>query len=128
MAGLGLSAKILARMRSDAEKLLPDTCTIQAVSTTPDGRGGFTETWSTASGGAGVKCRLDPFPREEQPETVAGREATIHRRMLTVPWDAPLDASKRVLVGTATYEVRDMMDDHSWRVVRRALVSKIEGL
>jgi hypothetical protein len=111
-------------MRAQVAQLLPDTCIIQQGANTPDGKGGFTESWSTL---ATVACRIDPMPRPVQPDTIGGREAILNQRMLTVPWDAPLAANRRVVIGTETYEVRDLHEDHSNRVSRRAIVTKVEG-
>ena len=111
-------------MRTQATQLLPDTCTIQSVSRSSDGAGGWSETWSTL---ATVACRLDPLKQQAQPDVVAGREAIIVPRQLTVPYDAPIDVDRRVVVGSETYEIRELMDDHSWRVCRRAKVVRVAG-
>lgn len=124
MPNLGLAARTLALMRAQATQLLPDTCTIQSVSRSSDGAGGWSETWSTL---ATVACRLDPLKQQAQPETVAGREALIVPRQLTVPYDAPIDVDRRVVIGSETYEIRELVDDHSWRVCRRAKVVRVEG-
>ena len=126
MPRLGISTAQLTRMRAEAVQLQPDTCTIQAATTTKDGKAGFTETWATVAGGV-VTCRLDPMPRPVQPDTLGGREAILNQRMLTCPYDAPLAVNRRVVVGTETYEIRDLHEDHAWRVVRRAIVTKVEG-
>ena len=124
MATLGISTARLAIMRAQAVQLQPDTCTIQQTSNTKDGKGGFTEAWTTV---ATVTCRLDPMPRPVQSDTLGGREAILNQRMLTCPYDAPLAVNRRVVIGTETYEIRDLHEDHSWRVVRRAIVTKVEG-
>lgn len=126
MPNLGVSGRLLAVQRAQIAQLLPDTCTIQSVSAwTSDGAGGQVPTWSTL---ATVACRLDPLKQQAQPEEVAGREAIIVPRQLTVPWDAPLDVDRRVVIGTETYEIRELVDDHSWRVCRRAKVVRVEGV
>lgn len=124
MARLGISTVQLAVMRAQAVQLQPDTCTIQSVTNTRDSKAGFTETWATL---ATVTCRIDPMPRPVQKDTLGGNEAILNQRMLTCPWDAPLAVNRRVVVGTETYEIRDLHEDHSWRVVRRAIVTKVEG-
>jgi len=121
---LGISTAQLDRMRAQAVQLQPDTCTIQQASNTKDGKGGFTETWTTV---ATVTCRIDPMPRPVQSDTLGGREAILNQRMLTCPYDAPLAVNRRVVIGAETYEIRDLHEDHSWRTVRRAIVTKVEG-
>lgn len=125
MPTLGIDTEQLNAMREQVAQLLPDSCTIQQTANTKDGKGGFTEAWTTV---ATVACRLDPMDKPVQPETTAGREAIKNQRRLTVPWDAPIAVNRRVIIGSETYEIRDLSDDSSWRVARRAIVVKFEGV
>lgn len=127
MPRLGLSASQLARMRAEVAQLLPNTCTIQQPTNTKDGKGGVVQTWSTAVGGANVPCRLDPMDKPVQADEQGQREAIVNQRRLTVPYDAPLAVDYRVIVGSETYEIRDLADDGSWRPTKRAIVTKVEG-
>lgn len=127
MPRLGLSASQLARMRADAAQLLPDSCTIQVPTNTKDGKGGVVQTWSTVTGGANVPCRLDPMDKPVQSDEQGGREAIVNQRRLTVPCTTPLAVDYRVVVGSETYEIRDLADDGSWRPTKRAIVTKVEG-
>lgn len=124
MPTLGIDTEQLNAMREQVAQLLPDSCTIQQTANTKDGKGGFTEAWTTV---ATVACRLDPMPRPVQSDTLGGREAILNQRMLTCPYDAPLAVNRRVVIGSETYEIRDLHEDHSWRVSRRAIVTKVEG-
>lgn len=118
---------MLGRMRETATQLLPDTCTIQAPTTVKDGKGGFTQTWAAVSGGTNVACRLDPLPAPVQKDTLGGREAIVNKRQMTFAWDAPVAFERRIVIGGETYEIVDMVEDHSWRTFRRAMVTKVEG-
>lgn len=40
-------AVLIAQAKVLAESYLPDSCAIQELTTTPDGSGGFTESWAT---------------------------------------------------------------------------------
>lgn len=121
----GLSTEALTRMREQFEQFLPDICLIQRLTTVSDGAGGWTELWVLESGGA-VKCRLDPVYSREQIEAVANRESTVTEYIITVPYDAPLAPSRRVVVNNVNYQVRSLLTDHSWRVARRAYVSRVD--
>jgi head-tail adaptor len=115
----------LAQFRADILDALPDTGVIQAVTRTSDGAGGWSESWSAVSGGT-VACRLDPLKGSTvQAGVIAGQESLTLRYQVTVPYDAPLDADRRLVVNERTYEVVQLSDEHSWRFVRRAIVSEV---
>ena len=79
-----LTAGELTQARLDAEELLPSTCTIQTRSTSADGQGGVTESWSDATA---VPCRLDPVSVTAKSST-SGDKFTIHDVWtLYVHWD-----------------------------------------
>jgi hypothetical protein len=121
----GLNATMLAKMRTQFVNFLPDTCTIERATRTPDGAGGWSETWTLVSGGT-VKCRLDPLYTRDQVETVGAKEGFVSEYLLTVPYDAPLESSYRVVLNGDTYQVRMLLADHSWRVARRAYIARVE--
>lgn len=128
MPQLGLSTEQLASMRADMLQLMPDTCTIQQPTNTKDGKGGFVQSFAAATGGSNVPCRLDPMSHPTQPDTLGGREVSVNQRMLTIPYEVPLEVDSQIVIGTETYQVRDIQGDHSWRVVKRAIVTKVAGV
>jgi head-tail adaptor len=108
----------LADMRAAVLDLLPDTCNILSVTETPDGAGGMTQTWGTAS--AGVACRLD---YQTGMETIAGGALRAYSRyILTVPYDASVTELNKIEHGTKTYNVSSVDDDKSWPIVRRVVL------
>jgi head-tail adaptor len=114
-------------MRGEVARLLPDTAEIQTRTTTSDGAGGWSEAWSTA---ATVACRVDPFTRRglagTNIEQAGGREALRLTYTVTLPHDAPITVGTRIITGGFTYEVRQLIGEHSWRVSRRALIVRID--
>lgn len=121
----GLNSDALNRMRAQFQQLLPDTCTIEQLTPVSDGAGGWSESWQAVPGGT-VACRLDPLLSREQLEVAAGQPHEISEYLLTVPFDAPLAPAHRVVVNGQAYQVRHLMADHSWRVARRAYVTRLE--
>lgn len=121
----GLNTQSLTRMRDQITHFLPDTCTLYEVQRVSDGAGGTTDTWSPVEGGT-VGCRLDPVLFREMPHDIAGREAIAGNFILTVPYDAPIAPHQQVQINSDTYEVQALADDHSWRVVRRAYLSRLD--
>lgn len=119
-----LSASQLARMRADAAKMRPDTCTISSVGHTSDGAGGSTEALTTV---ATVSCRLDPIGTKSGGiEVAAMREALDSMYQLTVPYDADIRVGYRITHNSKQYEIRQLSNEHSWNVSRRALVARID--
>ena len=110
----------LDSMRSSLEELLPGTCVILAGTLTPDGAGGFTSTWGTAST---VACRLDPIKGYEQ--LSGGAVSAYQRYRLTLPHDAALTAGARVRIGTLDYNVLGVTPQDNWKLDQRADVEKI---
>ena len=121
---LMLSDRELAALRADVLGLLPDTCVIQRATTTTNSAGAWTETYSAAGT---VVCRLDPFKMATGEQVIAAQERGRAWYQLSVPWDADLRDGDRVTVSSVTYELVQVHDDHSHRLVRRAIVSKLGG-
>ncbi len=120
-----ISSRQLARMRADVLRMLPDTGTILGATYVSDGEGGGSVSYSPVTGGT-VPYRLDPMNSRQSVEEVAGREALISEFILTTPYDTPLAADRRFATASFVYEIRALMDDHSWRVSRRARVARID--
>lgn len=119
---VGLSDAVLAKMRAQVLLLLPDTATIQAPNQTIDDSGAVVDGAPTETE---VSCRLDPIKADNVLEA-GGREALASDYMLTLPHDADVAENYTVVIGSDTYQVIMLHDDHSWRVSRRARVVKIQ--
>jgi SPP1 family predicted phage head-tail adaptor len=113
----------LDSLRDDIEReLLPDTVVItRATHGTAESYGyGGTVSWPAVGTAA---ARVDPVRRDNsRDEDIAGREAGVDYRQLTVPYDANITQGDKVTVGGRTYDVRTVADDHSLRAVRRAIL------
>lgn len=115
-----MDANELDALRDDLETLMPGTCTILTQSTTSDGYGGYITTWGTAS--SGVKCRLDPLTGREN--VAAGAIQSLHRYMLTLPHDATITLTGRVVVSSVTYNVISVDTNKSWMASTRVIVER----
>lgn len=117
----------LTYMRAYAAQMLPDTCTVQEETRTPNGAGKWTSAWNTVTGGT-LACRLDVLRgRVIQPPTVGGREALAAQFLLSVPWNTTtLQLNRRVVHGAFTYEITQLIDDHSDAVVKQAVLTRID--
>ena len=121
-----LTAAELADLRADILETLPDTCTIQRPTEVTDAYGNTAKTWPDTY--TGVACRIDPFnARGISDGVIALREASISWYQLTVPWNTDLRYGDRIVFGGDTYELVQLIDDHSLRAVRRAVIAKLQG-
>lgn len=106
--------------------MLPDTCIVERDanrSGTSDSHGFVTPSWGTAGM---VNCRVDPFFRTMSGD-VAEREALRDYYRFAFEYNADVQPSDRLVFGGDVYEIVELHDDHSWRVSRWALTSKIQG-
>jgi head-tail adaptor len=116
-----LTASELSAMRSTIAELLPDTCTILSPTSTPDGYGGVTTAWGTAT--ASVACRLDMKQGREQ--TSGGAVTPFTSYTLSLPYDATISATWRVVVSSVTYAVTSVNSGQSWVVVTRCDLERV---
>jgi len=120
---MGLTNSELAGMREAIEQLLPQSCNILSVTLTPDGQGGNTESWGTAS--ANVACRLDVISGTEM--TTAGALQPYTRSMLSMPYDTTVSQDNRIELGSNTYAVKTVNTDQAWIAVKRCELEQIDG-
>lgn len=95
-----LSDTDLDHMRADLAASLPDTATVQRRSRVSDSMGGSTVTWTTV---ATVPCRI--APRQGIEGDSDGHWQTTDEYRVTVPWDADIRPTDRLVVGPVTVDV-----------------------
>lgn len=118
-----LTSRELTQARSDVLVTLTDTCAIQRATEAVDAYGYTAKTWTTAA--SAVLCRFDPFARQDGAGQIAMQEQGRAWYQLTLAWDTDLRDGDRVAYGGDTYEVLQLHDDHSARIVRRAMLVKV---
>ena len=119
-----LSALEIAQMRADQDDYFPDTCTLQTVTRTADGVGGWSESWANTY--TGVACRVSQ-ELSGQREGISGAQmASQTDWMLSVTHDQTLTAEMRVVHGGHTYEVVSVADTHSNRTARTAKLKRLD--
>ncbi len=119
-----LTANELAQLRRDAVELLPDTCRIE-YPITAKVNGYIEETWGTAV--VSALCRFDPDKSRKEEFVIGEREAMVTRYQVTLEWDTTIADGYRLIYAGGTYQVIELHDDHSLRMVRRCRVAQIRG-
>ena len=116
-----IDSTMLAAMRDAIAELLPDTAMILSVTNTPDGMGGQTQTWGTAT--ASVAFRLDMQTGSEMVSGGALEPFTKYKGSL--PYDTTVNATDRIVHNGNTYAVTGINNDQSWIAVRRVDLEKV---
>lgn len=122
-----LSDRHLAKMRAEVNLLLPGTAIIQSNGGSVNSKGVYVDSWAAVSSGT-VACRLDPLSTSQSSDValLQGQERQTTYWQLTVPYNAPLNADNRVVIGSTTYSVVSLYDVPSWNVSTRAIVAEVE--
>lgn len=118
MASL-LAATDLAAMKAAQASALPLTCIISRRALSPDGAGGYTESWSNLA--TNVACRLAPLGTPSE-VVVAERFAGRQQWQLTLPTGQDITHEDRVVIGGVTYEVVGLNSAGAWETARRAIL------
>lgn len=122
-----LTAKELASIQTDINKLLPDTGYIIGITRTADGQGGYTESTAIVAGGT-VSCRLDAriINTLRSGESVAGAAIQpFHQFILTLPYNTTITTENQFQLGTVLYNVISVDNDKSWKASTRVIVERI---
>ncbi len=102
-------------------ELMPDLCTLRAVTNTSDGSGGWTEGTSDT---ANVPCRL---MMNSGSESVRANQVTAERSyILTIPKTYTITPRTRVIKAGVTYEVVSVNDGSSYVTALRATCVRVE--
>lgn len=121
-----ISQTDIDHIRTEAESVLPDLCTIQTGTLASDGQGGnpitFADTYTD------VLCRLMPFTqRQVEIEQRKGQLQSDRPFWLTIKRSQPIAISDRVKKDAITYEVTYIDDGKSYQATKRAQVVRIEA-
>ena len=114
-----IDTAMLTAMRDAIGDLLPDTCNILTVTFTPDGMGGNTEAWGTAS--SSIACRVDMASGQNAGMEVITADSLrpYTTYILSIPYDTTIAEDDRVEHSGATYAVKSVNTEQSWMAVKR---------
>ena len=112
----------LNQLRLDTEDLLPDTCTIQVLTRTADGMGGWSNTWSNTY--TSVPCRI--WQQTGREANVGEQPVEVTRWVMNLHWDQAIDNTMRVSHGGHIYEVNDLNNDGTQLLQRRVWLTRLE--
>jgi len=121
-----ISAAELAQMRADASRTLLDaTCTLLTPTAGVNGIGEVALTWGTV--GVLVPCRLQPAGLQARMVELGGQPQTSADWQLTLPFGTVTVApGDRVVIAGATFEVKQSIEEETWRTAVRVNLTRIE--
>lgn len=116
----------LAQIRADVALLLPQSATIQRRTLTDDGVGGKLAVYADQ---ASVACRLAFAGSKDEPTQAdaaeAGRIVAQVKYVITLPWDADVQATDRLSIEESIYEMLSPVVDRFNEVSKRILARKL---
>ncbi len=116
-----LTAAELAAMRSIQNDFMPGTAVIQRATLTPDGTGGYSESWQAVGT---VRVRLYPQNSRAMAETVAGAQVlSVTRWFVTMPTGTEVSASDRLLIDNRTFEILEVNNGEMYQTAVRCEVT-----
>jgi head-tail adaptor len=118
-----LTSNELSDARSDVAETLTDVVILYRPTATISAGGEFTETFAAFGTVAG---RLDPVSRSMTVSLVGEREMGRALYRLTLPYNTDVNAGDQVSMGAITYELTEILDTHSARIVVRCLVERLD--
>ena len=121
---MSLTTPELSAMRSYANGYLPDTCTITRGSASHSASGAAKLAYGTV--GTAIACRMDEPISASAEGPVNAAVGVIVRWPMHFKYDQDITVKDRVVFGSNTYEVNEVLDSSSWLITRRVMVARIE--
>jgi head-tail adaptor len=112
-----IDARELESLRADFARLLTETVEIRRQVRTGDGAGGFVESETTV-----VVAPARFAPLSEREVRIAEQLQVVAEATVTLPWHVDVRAGDVVVRGSERWEVRGVLPERTWHLVRRALV------
>lgn len=128
---MGLGANLARNLKPLSDSNMPELAVIMRATRADDGAGGYTEEWTELTNDEGIpivyRCRILPIVSTmiERAERLVGERLTTRTPYAaSFQPDVPLLAEDQFYCSDQLYEVHEVIDDHSFQVVTRAIVSR----
>ncbi len=116
-----LSSGQLSRMRTTAERALPDVCKVQRKTAVSDGGGGSNPTWADHL--LDVPCRISPVAGGEA-GTTGDRISDEATAVVTVAAYTDVTAEDRFVIYEQIFEVKLVRRRGAWALTQRCEVTE----
>ncbi len=127
MTGLGITTTQLALMRKQVRSLLPSVCNVGRRSITNDAGGLWDESATNVSyeSSTNIPCRVDPL-RTHRDGSIVNQEILINDYVITLPYDFRIELNDLITYDGRSFQVRKLMQGHSWNVSSRAFLTELD--
>jgi hypothetical protein len=111
-------------MRATTKALILDeTVAVYSISETADDYGYLTASRSLV---ATVQGRIDPEPLSQATQEKARQERLVNRYIVSVEYNTDLAINYQLDINGKTYEIIQLIEDQTWKLVKRCIVSEVE--
>lgn len=117
-----LSDTEIATYRDAFNELLSDSCVIERLSTTSDGQGGSTSSWSAVGT---ALCTVSPLKTASGAPVVGDQVSEAADRIVTLPAETDVRAADQLVIASGTYTVSEMREPRTYEFVRRVEVRQV---
>lgn len=122
---MSLTSAELTSMRASVGDWLPDTCTIQVLTTSVGTIGGTSKSYANTY--TDIACRVDPTSPNEETIQAFGINQGAVVVYVYVPYDQAIDATNRIVHDSNTYEVKGIISESpSHNLSRQVIAAKVE--
>lgn len=121
---MSITTAELSAMRDFADDYLTATCTIQRATSGVSSSGSPTQTWGTLA--SNVACRMDEPKQSAAEANINGSIAAPSTFIMHLKYDQDVTVKDRIVYGSLTYEVQEVLDTASWLMSRRLVVTRID--
>lgn len=118
-----MTDRTLAMMRAQVARVLPETVGVYSQSESVDSYGYNTTSRSLV---ATVSGRIDPEPNPTATTEQGRQERLINRYVVSLPYGTDLAINYQLDINGKTYEVVQLVEDQSWRILKRCLAVLVE--
>ena len=119
-----VSDKLLSKIRKLNLRIMPDTATVYSPTSTSDGRGGWTTTWTA---GSSYSCRCRPASQHDRQQLAGGQAITDPIFVAVLPYDAALSEADRLQINEIDYEIVGWLGNKTYKVGTRVALKQVEG-
>ena len=122
-----VSDKLLSKIRKLNLRIMPDTATVYSPTSTSDGRGGWTTTWTA---GSSYSCRFRPasqHDRHDRQQLAGGQAISDPMFVAVLPYNAELSEDARLQIDEIDYEIVGWLGNQTYKVGTRVALREVEG-
>lgn len=117
-----VSTKLLNKIRRLNLRIMPDTATVYIATSTADGRGGVTTTWTA---GTAYACRFRPANQFDRQKLMGDQPVADPLFVAVLPYDAVVNEANRLRINDIDYEIVGWLGNKTYKVGTRIALKEV---